>query len=659
MQSEYVNKKLFALILCLLVSVPEILDSPVFGQQLKLNSGTYLNYSGASIVVNGKIDNAGSIKNNGIFGFSVTGDWQNSGTFLAGTANHKIGGNFFNYGTFTGTGSTFTFNGSAPQTIESTSAIIFNNLTIDNATGVTLISDALTTVSGAFNINGGAKFQIDPGKQLTSAGTLTNNGILNLKSDAIGIFSLMMNSYSGTGTSNINIYLTGGGDPNFKWHYVAVPANYVNDKSVFTSINALNLLRYDDSIIPDGSSHTDYEGWVWHDGWTTGTTGPPPYYGPSFSDLNIERGYNFYHNDPLGYVYVSFNNLSSLQASLGPISLQYSGSSKIVPSNYGFNLLGNSLTCGIDWDKVTEVIGDPSNAVYFTTDGKLGMYMRGVPESGLNGATNHIPPLQGFFVKTYAAGASLDFSEAKEHTSQQRYKGEDVTTIPLIKLELNNSGNQDETLVWFNEKATYSFDGNFDASKLFSSEAGYDQIYSWFGSEKYGINGIPFPARTIIIPVAVKFLRSGSDYKIIASQLLGLDDYKVTLTDKGNANIIVNLKNTDRYTFSSEAGIFTDRFFLTITNLLTDIPDINVPEKVFNIFVFDRILNIELLSNDWEGRSSTISIYDLTGRKALQQNNVEWYTGERKQIPLNISPGIYIVEIKAKEQKFISKIVII
>jgi hypothetical protein len=33
---------------------------------------------------------------------NMTGNWQNSGTFIAGAANHKIGGNFSNNGTFNG-----------------------------------------------------------------------------------------------------------------------------------------------------------------------------------------------------------------------------------------------------------------------------------------------------------------------------------------------------------------------------------------------------------------------------------------------------------------------------------------------------------------------------------------------------------------------------
>jgi hypothetical protein len=654
MQSKFVNKETCVFICCLLVFMPVILESTVAGQQMKLNSGTYLNYSGASIVVNGKINNEGSITNKGASGFRLSGDMLNSGTFVAGSANHKIDGNFINNGIFSGTGSNITCNGTSPQSLDGTSATTFSDLTIDNAAGVMLAGNVLTTVSGTLTITGGAKFEIGPGKRLTVNGPFNNNGILNLNSDATGIFSLMMNSYSGTGTANITMYLTGAGGPEYKWHYVAVPTN-LNDKTVFTSINSKNLLQYDDSGVPNGIEHTIFEGWVWNDGYRTGDTEGGPYSGTGFSTLEVGRGYNFYHSNSSAVA--TFSNLSSLQTTLGTRALQYSGGGKTIPENYGLNLLGNSLTCGIDWDLVTEESGDPGNAVYYTTDNKLGTYVRGAPD-GINGATKDIPPLQGFFVKTNALSTSLNFSVAKEHTSQQRYKGENVTSIPLIKLELNNSGNQDETLIWFNEKATSLFDGDFDASKLFSSEAGYDQIYTWFGSEKYGINGIPLPARTIIIPVAVKLLHSGSGYQIIASQLQGLDDYKVTLTDKGNANIIVNLKNTNSYTFSSEAGTFTDRFFLTITNVFVGIPDIIIPEKIFNIFSFDKTLNIELVSNKWEGRGCIISIYDPEGRKILQHNNVKWYTGELKQIPLDVLPGIYIVEIKSAEEKFISKIIL-
>jgi hypothetical protein len=179
MQSENENKKTCVLILFLLVFVPETFDSPVCAQQIKLNSGTYLIYSGASIIMNGKVDNAGTIKNNGTSGFSVSGDLQNIRTFMAGTANHKIGGNFTNNGTFSGSGSTITFNGTTGQTIGDSSATIFNNLVIDNTAGVTLTSEVLTTISGDLTINGLAKFEIGPRIQLTVDGLFRVRQLLN------------------------------------------------------------------------------------------------------------------------------------------------------------------------------------------------------------------------------------------------------------------------------------------------------------------------------------------------------------------------------------------------------------------------------------------------------------------------------------------------
>jgi hypothetical protein len=75
---------------------------------------------------------------------------------------------------------------------------------------------------------------INPGESLTIApagkatiNALTNNGTLNLQSDASGIASLKVEgTESVTGTNNIQLYLTGGagtsGDA-YKWHYISSP----------------------------------------------------------------------------------------------------------------------------------------------------------------------------------------------------------------------------------------------------------------------------------------------------------------------------------------------------------------------------------------------------------------------------------------------------
>ena len=547
--------------------------------------------------------------------------------------------------------------------IESNSALtvadrqILTSSIVQNS-GTLTVTNAATLNAPSF-INTGT-FVVDPTGKAT-VNSLTNNGTINLNSDNVDMFSFMFDTYSGTGTTNIAMFVSGGGGPAWNWHYVAVPADYINDKTMFTSINPYDLMQYDDSQIPNTLVATDNDGWVWHDGYVVGP--PPSMDGPGFSDLIVGRGYGFYHPSTSG-AYVNFKSLSSLVASLGSLPLQYHGDGKLVPTNYGFNLLGNSLTCGIDWDKVT-TSGNMSTSVYYTINYKIGSYVQG--GVGINGATKDIPPLQGFLVRAYASGASVNFSNSREHTTQVRYKRSlDVNNLdsknsgssdPVIKLELDNPTNQDETAIWFNQNATKSFDAAYDGLKLLSS--GYDQIYSWSGTQKFGINAMPLPTDIEIIPIAVKFLNGGTGIKIVASQLVGLDNYNVTLTDKTNSNFTVDLKKTASYTFSSDAGTFPDRFVLTVGTIATAVPDVIIPDRAFNVFVFDKTLNIDLLNDEWDGKTGDVNIFDLTGRKILQQTNVEWYKGTLTKIPLNVQQGIYIVEIKAENKKFITKINII
>jgi hypothetical protein len=476
------------------------------------------------------------------------------------------------------------------------------------------------------------------------------------------MFSYKFDTYSGTGVSNIAMFLSGGGGPGtYNWHYVAVPVFYNKDKTVFTSIDSLNLMKYDDKYIPDTPTATDNDGWIWHDGYVTGP--PPSMGGPSFYNLFTKVGYAFWHSTSTSSI-VNFSNISPLLSNLGSVPLQYSGTGKTYYTNYGYNLLGNSLTCGLNWNLVTPS-GAVSNVIYYTINYKIGSYVRGGP--GINGATQHIPALQGFLVRANASGASLDFTNARENTSQPRYKRSlDVNNIdskgdgssdPIIKLELDNPGNQDETAIWFNQNATKSFDASYDGLKILSS--GYDQIYSWSGTQKYGINAMPLPTDADIIPIAVKFLTGGSGIKIVASQLVGLDNYNVTLTDKANSNFTVDLKSTNSYTFSSDAGTFPDRFVLTVGTITTAVPDVIIPNKAFNVYTFDKTLNIDLLNDEWDGKTGDVNIFDLTGRKILQRTNIEWYKGTLTKIPLDVQQGIYIVEIKAENKKFITKINII
>ena len=204
--------------------------------------------------------------------------------------------------------------------------------------------------------------------------------------------------YSGSGTVNSQLYLTGGINTGTgaRWHYLAVPSQ--QPTSVLTSINPKNLLLFDESkVVTD-----KMQGWQYAGG-DNNTT--------SFSELYPTDGYNFYRSATQPSTATFTGN--SLMETLGIKALDF--------TNSGWNLIGNSLTCGVNWNTVSFSHTTINKTVYYTINNQVASYVQGGP--GVNGGTQHIPPLQGFFVKTNAAGTSINFDQdivmGREHHNTQ------------------------------------------------------------------------------------------------------------------------------------------------------------------------------------------------------------------------------------------------
>ena len=522
---------------------------------------------------------------------------------------------------------------------------VCNNLIIEGT--LTIGSGGMLT---AAMITSAGTFTIDPSGKATIS-TLVNNGTLNLNSNSpSGIFSLMMDSYSGSGTANVQLFLTGGGySGNFNWHLVAVPVDGLS-KTYFTDINAYNLMAYNDSRVVT----SDKNGWSWHDGYGGNPDIPA---GGGFSTLSYGHGYNFYSETDAT---VNFTGMPSLGTTLGTASLQYSGST---PNNpiYGLNLLGNSITCSIDWNNVM-LSGPVSSTVYYVIAQKWSSY--NVLVGGTNGATKDIPPLQGFFVQATGTGASIDLTAAKEHSGQPRYKksgmaqdtGNEGKNPPKLKLELTGTkGTSDETIVWFNNDATQGFDNKYDGYKIFYSGDRSGQLFSIMGGKSYVINGIPLPDDYSIVPLGIKISQAGN-YSLVEKDFLAPEGYDIWLADKYNNNLAVNLKNTLQYSFYSDTGTFSDRFFLRISSLSSGTKYQELSYKQFNIYGSDGMINIVPLNSTEDFPEGEVKVFDLMGRIVKQVANIEWNAGTIVQIPLNDQHGIYIVEVTSGVIKQVGKV---
>jgi hypothetical protein len=393
-------------------------------------------------------------------------------------------------------------------------------------------------------------------------------------------------------------------------------------------------MLYDESKVIDDV----VQGWQWHDGYD-GTT--------PFSMLEAKKGYQvLVENDTT----VVFRNLTSLTTSIGQISLPFSGAGGDT-SLYGYSLVGNSLTCGLNWDNVPPSTG-VRNGYYLYVDGVDITYVDGV---GTNGGTAHLPPLQGFFVKTRATGTSITIPDnAREHNATPRYKSAQV--IPLIRLTLVSPKSQDETVIRLESDATNDFDDEFDAGKMFAIASKRALIYSVMNGENYSINAVPWPETKTVIPLTLKIPEAGT-YKIKRSQLQGIGNSKVTLSDLV-AGKSVDLLAFSEYSFSAPEGTLAGRFTVTVSS---NKPEAFVQQAVsssLKIYTSSGKICILPQGIEWENLSGNVKIYDITGRLIMNVGQ-EWFnSGEVKEYSPSGARGMLIVELTAGGKRYLEKIVL-
>jgi hypothetical protein len=467
-------------------------------------------------------------------------------TFETGAYSHMIGGNLINNGTFTGTGSTVTCNGAAAQSIEGAGEFTFDRLYIDNATGVTLKSDALTTVSGGLLINSGKKFIEAPGKRLTITGTFTNNagspGFV-MQSGTAGTASLIHNSNDVQAT--VECYIGGMAEA---WHFLSSP---VTDQPI------------SGSWLPSGTygNGTGYDLYVWNEitncwiyklntssavNWNSVHPG---------SDFAIGGGYLYSvqmanpTNDFTGHL----NN--------GPLVFGLTNGSSDVNLK-GFNLAGNPYPSSIDWQASSGWsrsglansgggydmwIWNPSANNYGVFNSATGL--------GTNSVTGSIAPMQGFFVRASASGNLGMDNEVRFHNGTGMGYKSTETDLDMVSL-----GVESETDQSFDEvRILFGYSSETGATKLFSSVPEAPGIYMPSGNENYSVRYLTDTADYPLVPVMFKPGVTGN-YKIKCN----FNDYKfeTVMLEDLKTHSFQDMKIEKTYRFNASKSDNANRFIL-------------------------------------------------------------------------------------------------
>jgi len=554
---------------------------------------------------------------------------ENGASLIIDGNTLQISGTITNNGTFDASAGTIELNGTSSQTITNNvfTGNTINNLIIDNNTGVTLL--------GTLNVSGTVT---------VTSGNLVSDGHLTLTSD-----STQTALIDGTGSGEIigdvtmQRYLPSG----FGYKYFSSPyqnakvSQFEDDMDLGTTFSM--FYRYDENRKLGGNPAS---GWIKYN-YPDSILKPMHGYSANFGSDSI----------PVTADITGTVNNGSLSRTL------YNHNN---PYTLGFNLAGNPYPSPIDWNASSGWIKtNIDGAIYYfvasTTDqygGTYKSYVGGVP---LDPAiTNIIPSMQGFFVHVSDDGPfpvtgtlAMDNRVRVNDLTHQFSKSAKGESIPLLRIVARFSDDplsSDPLVMYFSEKAETGFDSDFDALKLMNTDLSVPNLYT-FGSDgsRLSINALPSSLISgYKVPLGLKINRTGNVIFNVSTldPTLGVSSLYLTDVIEGiNQDLIPG----NQYSVPLPTGEYTDRFFIYINSIPTDIESLDPDESFFRVYYTGGKLVSDINLGSYS--NAVIRVTNITGNVILLK---KIYESGHYEFPMDPMPGIYIVTINC-ENKIISR----
>jgi len=515
-----------------------------------------------------------------------------------------------------------TLNISGSQNVE------FSN-DISGTGNVTVLNGAKLIINGQncdiqnLTINAGGTVEIAAAKQLSINGTLTNNGTLSLKSaEGVGTATIItLGTVDGTGTTNVEQFVSSAaiGTTGRNW--------YISSPLSAASVSTITAETDNDLVYRNGS--------VWSN--ASGT-------------MDVMKGY--IAKSPAGNKTIQFTG-GSLNT----------GNQSVTNLPAGFNLVGNPYASYVDFTQATKT--GVENSIWYRSksSGSYVFQTYNVPSNvGANDGSAIIPPLQSFWIKTTSGTNTFGFTNTmRSHQDQSvatnRLKAPAISTQNLLRLEIANGTDKDETVVYFNSNALNTFDV-YDSEKMLNETAGVPEIYTFTDSKDLVINGFNAIQLNTEIPLGFRtgLTEPTNIYTLKATQLQNFGtDTELVLIDKENSNSESILNEGSDYTFSSAAVNTTNRFSLVFRAKGTTTGDCCNPSEYKNVLVYRNANNqicIDLKSE--LNKVENIAVYNTMGQRITETKP------SKANTVLNVAfeTGVYFVKLNIDNKTLTRKVIV-
>ncbi len=214
--------------------------------------------------------------------------------------------------------------------------------------------------------------------------------------------------------------------------------------------------------------------------------------------------------------------------------------------------------------------------------------------------------------------------------------------FPYFILQCAGNNRTDEIKTVVNENATFDFDSDFDAYKMYIQSSETPFIYFYQNNIETAINTIPDISENLTIPLGLSAINADS-YKISLKQADNIY-FPIYLYDKELGNI-QNLTENPEYKFSYNGGNTANRFEI----LFSEQTNIDENNNEFVIFPNPANTYVQVQSNNLIIES--LELTDITGKVLLQRSNTN-----RMNIS-KLKKGIYFLTVKTERKTFTKKII--
>ena len=345
-------------------------------------------------------------------------------------------------------------------------------------------------------------------------------------------------------------------------------------------------------------------------------------------------------------------------------------------ASLGYNLIGNPYPSPISWTAVRILSTGVNDAIYqnMATGQYAGSWASFVNGVGVNGATDDIAAMQGFFVIANSAG-TINFANSARaitYKNPSSFRSEDDKVADknanknngLLRFAMTNSANKtDETVVYFSDKATANFDKQFDAIKFQLNGGNFPNIYTTNSPtnsiEKnvlFAINALPNLTDDLVIPIVVQSWNGGIQKIAMTEKLNFTREVQVLLKDNSKDNLTNNLHDFSKgaFEFTATSGVIANRFELIFKPQFTTA---ELQGDNLNIYPnpSSEVLNISI-GDDYKG-ALNLRLVDVSGREIWSLKAEKISKIYENSINLsNLASGTYLLEVLG-DKKMVKKIV--